>query len=588
MGRLLHWPLWCVVAAPALFLLLAVQASAITVPFWDHAELISIIDHYYSGTLEAKELWRPHNHSRPFTYRTIYLANAILTRWDIRSEYLIHLSTIFGAFLLQAAALRKLRGGTWDVPGLACLGALSILAFSPVGHNNHWWSMMTQLTLTHLLIFYAFYAVAFAPHCLAANARAMIACWLATYTLTNGLVAACCCAVVAQLAAAKPFRIHRFTILWGLFIVVLVATYMPGLPKNHGAKPPLTDVAAFALAYVGMPLRGLLDYPYANAWNLPRGTGFSATTGAALVLLAGVTLWRNLALFRAGSPGAWLGLASMLFAGGSALLTAWGRAGFDDMGADNGNSSRYSIYGAYLLAGMIYVWGTRRDAGTSPGVQPAGWIAPLATIAFVVFVGCSARAYAKSIVVYKDVRAFNNKVVESYSPGADSPAHVARIFPKPEFVADLKQKLHKWQLGPYRAGTDGPWILGSVHHEFTFATPRPQPLSQPLEFEWTATTDRIVGVDLFLSTYGRPNPGRILVELLDEQGQTTDRSSVAASKLVDNAWQLFLFGDGTVRRDGKVRFRVRYVNDSGEAGIVAGWIGAEGEPPGFRLRVRSE
>lgn len=588
MARLLHWPLWCVVAAPALFLLCAVQASAITVPFWDHCELISIIDHYYSGTLEAKELWRPHNHSRPFTYRTIYLANAILTRWDIRSEYLIHLSTIFGAFLLQAAAVRKLRGGTWDVPGLACLGALSILAFSPVGHNNHWWSMMTQLTLTHLLIFYAFYAVAFAPHCLAANVRAMIACWLATYTLTNGLVAACCCAVVAQLAAAKPFRIHRFTILWGLFIVVLVAMYMPGLPKNRGEKPPLTDVATFAMAYVGMPLRGLLDYPYIDAFSLPRGTGFSASTGAALVLMAGVALWRNRAFFRSGSPGVWLGLASILFAGGSALLTAWGRAGFDDMGADNGNSSRYSIYGAYLLSGLIYLWGTKREGDPSPLARPAGWVAPLATITFVLFVGLSARAYYKSIAVYKNVRAFNNLVVESYGPAADGPDYLARIFPKPAFVVDLKQKLHKWQLGPYRAGTAGPWNFGGVHYEFSFAKPRPQPLSQPLEFEWTPTTDRLAGVDVFLSTYGRRNPGRIVVELLDEQGQPRDRSSVPAASLVDNAWRLFVFGDGTVRRDTKVRFRLSYVNDTGEPGIVAAWIGSEGEPPGFRLRVRSE
>ena len=204
--------LWLTAALPAAFILAIVQWSAITVPFWDHCELMRVIDLYYTGQLDLEQLWRPHNHSRPFTYRTIYLANAILTKWDIRSEYLIHLSTIMGAFLLQASVLWRLTGRRITAVFLVWLSLLSLIAFSPVGHNNHWWSMMTQLTLTHLLIFYALTQVAFAPEKLSANLLAALACWLATYTLTNGLVATAVCAVIVQLSQPNWSRPNRWTI----------------------------------------------------------------------------------------------------------------------------------------------------------------------------------------------------------------------------------------------------------------------------------------------------------------------------------------------------------------------------------------
>jgi hypothetical protein len=81
--------LYLLIAAPAVFLVVAVQASAVTVPFWDHCELSTVLSDYLDGHLRLSDLWRPHNHSRPLTYRIIFLANAVLTHWDVRSEFVI-------------------------------------------------------------------------------------------------------------------------------------------------------------------------------------------------------------------------------------------------------------------------------------------------------------------------------------------------------------------------------------------------------------------------------------------------------------------------------------------------------------------
>jgi hypothetical protein len=47
-------------------------------------------------------------------------------------------------------------------------------------------------------------------------------------------------------------------------------------------------------------------------------------------------------------------LGFSLFAGVSALATAWGRSAIDVYGVSNANASRYTIFGVYLLLGQIY------------------------------------------------------------------------------------------------------------------------------------------------------------------------------------------------------------------------------------------
>ena len=121
------------------------QYIAITVPFWDHCELGRLMIRIHDQGFHASDLWAPHNHTRPAVYRAVLLANAWLTDWDIRSEYIYLVGSLYAAFLILAYGLWIVAGRRMSTRYLGALAVLSMFSFSPVAHNNHWWSMMTQL-----------------------------------------------------------------------------------------------------------------------------------------------------------------------------------------------------------------------------------------------------------------------------------------------------------------------------------------------------------------------------------------------------------------------------------------------------------
>jgi hypothetical protein len=150
------------IVGPGIYLFVMMQYSAITYPFWDHLELVRFLTKLHDGALTFSDLVSAHNQTRPFVYRAIYLANAVATSWDIRSEYAIMSLTIYGLFAAHIYLITKLcKGRAIQYPVMALI---SVLFFSPVGHNNFWWSMMLQLDLANLFIFLAVVVVALGPN----------------------------------------------------------------------------------------------------------------------------------------------------------------------------------------------------------------------------------------------------------------------------------------------------------------------------------------------------------------------------------------------------------------------------------------
>lgn len=430
--------------APAAYLLVAVQYSAITFPFWDHAELIRFLQSYYDGTLRLSDLWQPHNHSRPFTYRLVYVVNAIVTGWDIRSEYVFLLLSIFGAYAIHLRALYRLDARHTRVGFAGGAAALSIFFFSPVGHNNHWWSMMLQLDLASLLIAYALLRVAFGTDRWRAHVAAAAACWLATYTLTNGLIAFLAIIFALVLAQWPRLRPDRHILFWLVNFAAVLAVYLPGLPHEPGGRPTIGALIEFSLVYLGAPLGGLLDFTYRDNFDIPEGLLLNAACGAVLLAYAAWLLWRAREEVRRREPSAVILLLFALFAVGSALATAWGRAAFDAFGVANANGSRYSIYSSYLVFGIIY-----RIAGLSAKDALRGgtrWLAAAALATLTVF---GTLTYAAARPVYVAAHDFNRQLAAAYqNRGAGELDKL--IYPEPRFVAHLKSALLRLELGPYR------------------------------------------------------------------------------------------------------------------------------------------
>jgi hypothetical protein len=444
--------------APAVFIILMIQRGAVTAPFGDHVALGQyFIIPYYQGNLSYAAFLGPHNHTRPLVYRAVYFANALLTDWDLRSEYVYHTASLLLTLLAHAWLLFAVLGRRFSVLFFAALTAVSVFVFSPVGQNNHWWSMMSQLTFASLLIAFALAALIARGNRWSGDVLAALGCWLATYTITNGLFAFVACAAVSQLRQVPVYRPSRSTFFWIANIVVCAIVYLPGLPETaagaqHGS--PAT-IAQFCLVYLGLPLSGMIRYPYVGPFHVPTETLFPAVTGAALLALTAFSAVyrRDLILRRTPAGLAFVGFTT--FAVLSALGTAWGRAGVEHLGGVVGaNSSRYSIYASYLVLGLIVFWcGALREAHAAlpapDSKLPAGVQALRFALAaaFLALLPLAYRTYRDSIRVYDDIHEFNRLVWYAYQH-AES-VNDSMLYPDVKLAREFKRNLYRLRLGPY-------------------------------------------------------------------------------------------------------------------------------------------
>jgi hypothetical protein len=454
MRKFALWGLVALVALPPIFVFCAVQYAAVTLPYWDHVELGRMIVDYRDGHMAWSQLWAGHNHDRPLTYRVLLLLNAIATGWDLRSEYVYMFGAIYGAFALQAYALWRAlgRSGTAFLPLLL---VVSIVAFSPAGQHNHWWSMMLELNLAHLFVLAALIAVACSPRTWGGNLLAAACCWLATYTLTNGLVAFVAAMLISQMAQPRPLRPSRFLLFWLANFALVLRLYLPGLPEPPGHLPAPGRLAHFSLAYLGSPLASLFHFPYRDHLDCPAdATRLNTAMGALLLAGAAVLAWRLRRLFNQGRPGALLFAGFALLGIGSSLATGWARADFNAAGIINANASRYTLFASYLIVGIVMglaeVARVTREAvvaDTAPAPGRAVRWAGMAALGLLTLLG--GLTYVRSVHVYRAAHRFNLLLAAAFAdPG---PSNLdASIYPSLEVTRALKANLKRLHLGPYR------------------------------------------------------------------------------------------------------------------------------------------
>jgi hypothetical protein len=439
---------WIAILGPPVFLFSAVQHGALTHPFSDYCKLIPLVERLQNGTLAFSDLTAPLNQNRPATWRAVLLANAWLTGWDIRSEYVYLLAALAGAFTIQVRLLRRCCADRSPLERLVLVAILSIVSFSPAAHNNHWWSMLIQFDMGHLFVVTALALVSWNRHRWGDHALAALACWAATYTVTNGLVAFVSCTIVAQLFSPAPRRPNGLTLFWAANVALVLILYVPGLPSVERGVPSLDRWAAFTLAYLGSPIAGLLWFPFRSQFDLPTGAFTMSNAAAGFVLLV-VLVVRASGILRARATGAAARafVAFSLFALGSAALTGLGRAEFGAAGVANANASRFVLFGSYGLYACLYAAGINSSGLTSTRSRRHRVVPAMGAV--VLFV-CAAVTYARSWKVYDEARRFDRLLAIAYaSPGSESPFDDL-IYPVRDEVPAFKATLRKLRLGPYR------------------------------------------------------------------------------------------------------------------------------------------
>src|SRR3954469_12330383 len=94
-----------IIAVPPIYLTWVVLTQTVDVPFADQWTLVSVLDHFYAGTLSFHDLWSQHNEHRLLFPRLIMLGLAIASGWNTHYEMLTNIllaTAIGGTFVYQA------------------------------------------------------------------------------------------------------------------------------------------------------------------------------------------------------------------------------------------------------------------------------------------------------------------------------------------------------------------------------------------------------------------------------------------------------------------------------------------------------
>jgi hypothetical protein len=402
--------------------------------------------------------------------------------------------------------------------------------------------MMFQLNAANLFIAFGLLMPFIRTQCWSSHVFAAVSCWLATFTLTNGFFAVVVVGLVFQLSATQLLHPSRWALFWGGNLLTLMVCYLPGLTLSASSvHPTLLQLVQFCLAYLGAPLGGLLWFPFNNMFDIPLPIAVSAVCGALLLASCAALCWHARARLREQNSAAMILFGFTIFAVVSALATGWGRAAFDEYGVSNGNASRYTIFGAYLMLGQLYYLA----AGFAHGWWNNASTQRIAVIGSMAFVLLSTVTYDRAVKVYVDAHNFNKTLITAYPWGLQPTAQDKFIHPNPEFVMRLKRDLQRLELGPYNSRQfnrqTGP--VGEFRKAGLLSG------SRQIAQHFTATADGLKAVTVTLVTpNGKRTAGSIEWQVTEVGvAQPVARGTLNAARIHD--W-------------GEARLKLPYLSDS--------------------------
>jgi hypothetical protein len=426
-------------ALPPIYLFVMIQYSAVTVPFADHLETAKTIVKYFDGNLTFRDLVGLHNQARPLFPRLIFIGNAALTQWDIKSEFVYIYLTIYGTLAALLVALWRISGEWSKIATLTTALLISILACSPVGFNNHFFSLMLIETLSYFCAIGALLVVALNPLSRAANLSAAVLAWIAAFSISQGLLVYPAILVMHQLMAGR-LKPTRWSVFWLVNLVACYVTYFYILGSIGGAPhPSISEFLAFIPIYVGNPLGTLLWFS-SSIYSTAR-TVINGICGALILGVIAVAAWRSWPEVHS-RPEARIFFSFVSFAGATAIVTAWGRASGPES-ISSANSSRYSIFAACFLFGLIFYYAAklaRKEMAFSVWHR----------IALCLFLVSGTITNVRAVRTYTSYHGYYESLAEAYPPDGGPTDADIKAFPNLEYFRPIKADMLRLHIGPYR------------------------------------------------------------------------------------------------------------------------------------------
>jgi hypothetical protein len=238
---------------------------------------------------------------------------------------------------------------------------------------------------------------------------------------------------------------------------------------------------------------------------------------------------------QAGDEAALLLAGCTLFAVGSAVVTGWGRARFGAFGIAEANSSRYTIFSAFLVYGavgyLVALAACRELAALVPSSQKVRRAAAAtASVGLAAFLALAALAYANGVAVYRDADHWNAMLADAYALGGHVSGLDHDIYPDAAYAEKAKATMLRLRLGPYRdlatVGVSTPHIADRS----TYRGPLELAPAVPVSEDFAAARRLLMAVSVSTITWGTAPSGRMVWRLVDAK---TERRLATGTVRVD-------------------------------------------------------
>ena len=348
----LRWLSWALAALPPAFLLAALIAWHVTVPYLDQWELVPLLEKMEQGTLTFADLWAPHNEHRIFFPKILMLTLASWTHWDIRFEIALSYLLALLLFGLLARALRMTAPDSQSWCRCWSYSLLSLAVFSMSQWENWFLGWQLQIFLAVVTVIAALQCLVSARPGADTAVAAILLALAASSSFGAGILIWPVGLIPILLLWKKHARVYA-ALAWAVagtaYLIIHFVTLPPSLHESAAAgAAPLYRYPLYVATYLGAPL---------ITWDGGRASiiGLHSMLAAAAGLTGGVAWalvsWK-LRRARTRAYVFWLSLG--MFAILCAIGTAIARAD-DPMGTEQAASSRYITLGNlfwYSLLGL--------------------------------------------------------------------------------------------------------------------------------------------------------------------------------------------------------------------------------------------
>lgn len=388
-----------------------------------------------------------------------------------------------------------------------------------------------------------------------ANILAAILAWVSAYSNNQGLFLFPAIFIVHQIFSTKIFSFNRRSLFWLINLIVCYAVYIPGAWDGDTPPPGLFNFLAFILVYAGNPLGSLLWFPYHGAIDLPYTTIINAISGIVTLGFVGFAAWRTFWELPTKRPESLILFSFALYAGACTVVTAWGRAN-GTYAIESANSSRYSIFAACFLFGLIFYYTAKFAKGD---IAVTRW--HKAALAF--FLTASAISYARSVPVYRTTHNDNEWLADAYAPHAAPTDLDIRVFPDVAKFQNVKADLHRLGIGPYRLIAKTTQAISSSRYVAAIALGSGAEIKQ----RFYSAYPNIRSISFEVVTYARwPSAYRVhwnIAAMRNGNRSTVGDGSFSTFFLSD--WQTITLGLNAANSKSQEEYEVTFFVEPGEA-----------------------